>query len=169
MQITNQTTIAEATPFINGEHLKTLMESDKITPLPLEKSVFSMTIGEFIECLSDDYTMKFFSNPDDILVLAIGRLKTFKQEIENVNKIMSLNEIKLTNEEKAAQRGVIFPSFGETILCEAVEYFNLHSLDDAEKIPLSNYLIMKRKKSAEALYQRNLNKQYEQKQKTKKK
>lgn len=160
MQITNTTTVGEAAPFINEEHLKELLESELITALPLEKSVFAMTLGEFLECFADDYATRFFSNPDTILIFAVGRLKQWRSEMESVSKILTLNELKLTNEEKAAQRGVVFPTAQESILCEAVEYFHLHSFDEAEQIPLSNYLIMKRKKSAEALYQRNLNKIY---------
>lgn len=127
-----------------------------------------MTVGEFIECLNDDYLSTFFSNGDDLLVVAIGRIKQFKTEMEQIQKLLALNEIKLSNEEKAAQKGVVFPSFEETMLCECVDYFHLHSLDEAEKIPLSNYLIMKRKNSAESLFERNLNRIYTEQSKRKK-
>ena len=168
MDVTDKTTVAEAAPFLKPEHLRQLIESDRIAPIKGDKSVFEMSIGEFLQCLTDDYAQQFFSNPDELLVVAVGRLKHFKSEMDNVNRILSLNEIKLTAEEKAAQRGVVFPSFGESVLCETVEYFHLNSFDDAEKIPLTNYLIMKRKKGAEALYTRNLNRIYSEKSNKKK-
>lgn len=154
-------------PFLKPEHVEQLLKSDKIQPLPFGKSVFEMTVGEFAECLDENYTARFFENPDELFIIAMGRLKHFKNEIDSVGKILKLNEIKLTADEKAAQRGVVFPTFQENLLCETLEYFHLHSLEEAEKIPLSNYLIMKRKKSAEALYERNLNKIYSEKGKKK--
>lgn len=157
MEITNETKVCEAMPFLKPEHVEELMKSDKVNPIPYKKSIFEMTVGEFIMCLDEKYTAKFFEDPDEYLVVAMGRLKHFRNEMENVSKILKMNEIKLSAEEKSAQRGIIFPSFGESMLCECVDYFNLHSLDEAEKIPFSNYLIMKRKKSAESLYERRLN------------
>lgn len=158
MDITKKTTVGEALPYLKKEHIEELLE--RCDEIALVKPVFSFTVGEFIESLDEEYVMSFFNKYDEPLVVAIGRIKRFRNELEQIRKILSLNEIKLSPEEQAAQQGVVFPSFQENILCECVEYFHLHSLDEAEKIPLSNYLIMKRKKGAEALYERNLNKIY---------
>lgn len=168
MEITRETTVGEAAPFLTKEYMEELLKSDKINPMPYGKGVFEMTVGEFLECLDDNYAMKFFDNPEENLVAAIGRLKFFHKQMEDVQKILKMNEITLSSEEQAAQRGVIFPSFAEAMLCDCVDYFHLHSLDDAENVPFSNYLVMKRKKSAEALYERNLNKVYSEKAKRKK-
>ena len=164
MDITNRTTIGDAAPFITEEHLKTLIDSDKIKAIDLEKPIIKMTVGEFLEALDPAYAIeKFFSDPDELLVNAVGRIKTFKKEIEDISNVLKVNEISLSVEEKAAQRGVVFPSYEESVLCECVEWFHLHSLDDAEKVPLSNYIVMHRKHSAEALFDRNLNKIYNEK------
>lgn len=168
MEITNTTTVGEALPFLKPEHIEELMKSEKVQPLPYHKSVFEMTVGEFIECLDDKFAESFFKNPEELLVTAMGTLKHFRNELDSVNKILKLNEVKLTPEETAAQRGVVFPSFQESILCECVEWFHLHSIDDAEKLPFSNWLIMKRKRSADVLFERNLNKLYSDKSKKKK-
>lgn len=165
MDITKKTTVGEALPYLKKEHIEELLE--KCDEIALVKPVFSFTVGEFIESLDEEYVMSFFRKYDEPLVVAIGRIKRFRNELEQIRKILSLNEIKLSPEEQAAQHGVVFPSFQENMLCECVEYFHLHSLDEAENIPLSNYLIMKRKKGAEALYERNLNRQYLRKQSNK--
>lgn len=102
-------------------------------------------------------------------MVAIGRLKWFKKQIEDIQKVLQLNELKLSPEERAAQAGVVFPSFQESVLCDCVDWFHLHSLDEAEQIPFSNYLVMKRRKSADTLYERNLNQIYSNKAKQKKK
>ncbi len=167
MEITKDTTVGEASPFLKEEHIKELMESDKVAPMAYGKPLVSMTVGEFLECLDENYTMRFFNDPEVPLVVAIGRLKWFKRQMEDVQKVLQINELKLSQEERAAQTGVVFPSFQESVLCDCVEWFNLHSLDAAESVPFSNYLVMKRKKSAEALYDRNLNQIYSQKAKQK--
>lgn len=169
VQITNETTVGEASPFLTKEHIEELLESDKVTPMPYGKPVIEMTVGEFLGCLDDEYALRFFQDPEELLVVAVGRLKSFKKQMEDIQKVMSLNEIKLTQEEQQAQRGVVFPSFEENMLCDCVEYFHLATLDAAENIPLANYLVMKRKKSAEALYERNLNRIYSEKAKAKSK
>lgn len=166
MKITKETTVGEASVFIKSEHFHSLME--KCEAVPLEKPVINMTVGEFIEATGEDYVNCFFENRDEKLYKAVGRLKQFNKEMESVSRIFKSNEIKPTTEELAAQRGVVFPSFGESMLCDCLEWFHLHSLDDAGNIPLSNYLIVKRKKSAESLYERNLNKIYSEKSSRKK-
>lgn len=158
MEISNRTTVGEASPFLKGEHFEHLLEI--CDPMPLPHPVIKMTVGEFIEALDEHYALDFIKDREELLVVAVGRVKQFRKEMEDVSKILKQNEIKPTTEEISAQRGVIFPSFKESILCDCLEWFNLHSLDEAENIPLSNYLILKRKKSAEALYERNLNKIY---------
>ena len=158
MTITNKTTIGEAALFMKKEHFEQLLE--QCEPVRLEKPIISMTVGEFIEACDDDYIMRFFQDKGQLLVVAIGKVKQFNKEMENISKLFKLNETKPTNDELTAQKGVVFPTFQETMLCECLEWFHLHSLDDAEKIPLSNYLIVKRKKTAEARYERNLNKLY---------
>lgn len=163
MKITRNTTIGDVTPFLKGEHLEQLLE--KCEPVPLDKPITQMTVGEFIEASRDSYIMTFFENRDELLVTAIGKVKQFNKEMENISKVMKLNEIKPSAEESAAQQGVVFPSFQENMLCECLDWFHLHSLDEANDIPLSNYLIVKRKKSAEALYERKLNKIYSEKNK----
>ena len=163
MKISKDTKIGDVVPFLKEEHLKELLE--KCEPVELDKPVITMTVGEFIKAADDKYIMSFFNDRNESLVKAVGRVKQFNKEMDNIAKVLKMNEIKPNPEELAAQRGVTFPSFGESILCDCLEWFNLNSLDAAENIPLSNYLIMKRKKSAEALYERNLNKIYSDKNK----
>lgn len=167
MEITRDTTVGEAMPFLNEEYMEELVASKKVPMVPYGKSILTMTVGQFLECLDKDYAKRFFDDPEKPLVTAVGNLKWFKKQIEDIKKVLELNEFKLSPEEEKAQIGVVFPSFAESVLCECVEWFHLHSLDDAEGVPFSNYLVMRRKHSAEALYERNLNKIYTEKAKRK--
>lgn len=165
MEVTKNTTVGDVLPFLKPEHIEELLKSPKISEIPYGKPILGMTIGEFFKCMEDNYLQQFFNNLDEPLAVAVGKYKWFKHQMENINKVLNLNEIKLSNEEKTAQKGVVFPSFQENVLCECIEWFHLHSMDEAEALPLSNYLIYKRKKSAEALFDRNLNNLYAAKQK----
>lgn len=166
MKITNRTLVGEVATILNGEHLEKLLE--QCPAVELEKPLIGMTVGEFLECLGEDYPYTFFQDNKQRLTVAIGRFKQFKKELEDIQKVLKLNEISTTPEEQAAQNGVVWPTFQEGVLCDCVDWFNLHSLEDAEKLPLTNYLIMKRKKNAESLFERNLNKIYNEKAKRKK-
>ena len=167
MQITDKTTVGEALPYIRAEHFEKLLE--KCDPMPLVSPIIGMTVGEFIECLNEDYYKTFFNDYDELIVVAIGRIKQFNKEVEEITKVLQLNDITESNEEKAAKKGIIWPTFQESMLCNCVDWFHLHSLDEAEKIPLSNYLIYNRKVRAESKYERQLNQIYANKNKPKKK
>ena len=163
MDITRETTIGDAAPFLEEEHLKQLIDDPRVASV-MAVSVFDMTVGEFLEALEPEYAIqKFFWNPEDNLLEAIGKLKNFRQQMDDVQKILQLNEPKLSSEETQAQAGVVFPTYQESMLCDCIEWFHLRSMDEAEALPFSDYLVMKRKKGAEALYERNLNKIYTQK------
>lgn len=167
MQITNKTTVGEVLPYLKSEHFEELMK--KCDPIPLKKPIISMTLGEFIDALRDDYYHTFFSDYDEPLSVAIGRVNQYKKEMENIAKLMKINEIKETSEEQAAKKGIVWPTYQESMLCNAVEWFNLHSIDEAENLPLSNYLIYARKVAAEAKYERQLNQIYSNKNKQRRK
>lgn len=159
MDITQKTTVREAAAFLKKEHIEELM--DKVDPYTPKKPVFEMTVGEFIEALDEDYAKVFFDDPDEYLVIAVGRLKAFKRDIENVQKILALNEIKLDADEVQAQAGIVFPTVGENMLVECVEWFHLHSIREAEDVKLTDWLLMKKSKNAGQKYERNLMKVHE--------
>jgi len=154
MDITEKTTVREAAIFLKKEHIDELLE--KVNPVTPKKPVFSMTVGEFIEACDDDYVKTFFNDPDEYLIIAVGQLKAYKRDIENVSKILELNKIKQDADEAAAAAGVVFPSFGESILAECLEWFHLHSIEEAENVKLTDWLLVKRAKTAEMKYERNL-------------
>ena len=166
MEITRDTLTAAVLPYISQEDFDKLYE--KIDEIPLKQSLFSMTCGEYIQAC-DDFWVKCNILSEEYLVEAIGRLKAYRREQEQIQQFLKLNEIELSTEENNAKRGVTFPTFYEDILLTVAEFFHLPSLDAAEKVPFSNYLIVQKKKSADAKYERQLHKQYEIKSKQKSK
>lgn len=164
--VINATTLTSTVlPYITKEQFEYLVE--QCEEVPLEKSIFSMTCGEFIESLEDEFMENIFK--DQYLCNVIGRYKTYKREMDQLDKYLKLNEFKLTPEEEKAQVGITFPTFPERILMTVTEYFHLKSFDEAENVPFSNYLMIVKAKNADSKYERNFNKIMEAKAKMKKK
>lgn len=164
MQITTSTPTIEVLPLLTDDIFQQLVEKTPL--LEMEKPIWSMTCGEFIECLDEDYTKRFFDEPT--IGEAIGHFKCFKRDMEALEHYLHQNDTKDTNEEMQAKSGVVFPSFGETILLTVAEFFNLHNFNEAEDVPFSNYLLIHKYKTANAKYERALNQIYTNKAKTKK-
>lgn len=165
MEITADTPTIQVLPLLTDEYLKVLME--KLPARAMKKPIWQMTVGEFLQTLDEDYYQTFFQ--EETIGAAIGHLKTYKEDMEKLDKYLKLNEVPETNEEKQAKRGIVFPTFGENILLTVAEFFHCKSLDEAEEVPFSNYLIVQKHKSAQAKFERNLHQLYQQKSKVKSK
>lgn len=163
MEITADTPTIQVLPLLNDEYLEELME--KLPARAMRKSIFEMTCGEFIQTLDDDYWRTFFQ--EETIGAAIGHLKTWKEDMRNLDKYLKMNEITETQDEKSAKRGVVFPTFAEEILLTVAEFFHCRTLDEAEEVPFSNYLIVQKQKSAQAKFERNLQKVFDAKSKAK--
>lgn len=165
MEITRDTLTLAVLPYITEEDFQKLY--DELPSVALTTPVISMTIGEFIKATTDENWVKNNILNEELLVVAIGRLKQFKDEVEKINKYLKLNEMEETGEEKQAKSGVYFCTFAEEMLLDAVSFYHLHSLEEAENLPLTDYLVLHKHKTAEAKFQRNLSKAYAAKEKQK--
>lgn len=165
MEITKDTLTQTALPYLTEKDFDALME--KCQEVQLEKPLLKMTCGEFIQTLEEDYPLVFFK--ERYLFNAIGKLKEYKREMEQIEKYLKLNEFKTSADEERAQIGVHFPSFQERILLTVTEYFHLHSFDEAENVPFSHYLIIMNAKNADSKFERNYNQIIENKAKMNKK
>lgn len=164
MVITTKTPTIEVLPLLTEDLMKQLIEN---TPLmEMEKPIWEMTCGEFIECLDDDYIKTFLM--EETIGEAIGHLKCFKRDMAALEKFLTMNDTKETSEEHQAKQGVTFPTFGETILLTVAEFFHLRNFEEAEDTPFSNYLLIHKYKTANSKYERALNQIYQNKSKMKK-
>lgn len=167
MQITRHTKTKNVLPLLTKETLEELLQ--KVPPVPLKKPLLKMTVGEFAEILEDEtlYIANILSARKAFK--AFGRLKQFRIELEQIQKFMKLYDHQPTQEEKAAENGIMFPSFGQRLLIDCVKFFGLKSFREAEKVPLSEWLTIFQSEASAVLYQRNYNKIIENKQKSKNK
>ena len=165
MVIDEKTLTMTVLPYMSKEQFDELVE--KCEEVPLDKPLLEMTCGEFIQSMEDDFLNEIFKEP--YLYDAVGKYKSYKAQMEQIDTYLKLNEFKLSSEEERAQIGINFPSFPERILMTVTEFFHLHSFKEAEKIPFTNYLVITNSKNADAKFERQYGKIMEQKNKMKRK
>lgn len=163
MLITRKTKTKSVLPFLTDERVEQLLEA--VEPQPLEKDLTDMTVGEFLDVLEDGYAERFLR--EKYVYMAFGKLKEFKNQMEGITKYLKMNEIKPNADQERAAIGVEFPDFGEQMLLTVTEYFGLKSFDEAEKVKMSNYMLIAKKQSSEAKFKYQYDKIMEQRMKQK--
>lgn len=163
MLITKKTKTKDLIPFLNEERFKMVLDS--MEEYPLDKPLVEMTIGEFIEALEDGYAMRFLD--EKYAYKAFGKLKSFKNQMEGINKFFEMNDVEPSADHKKASIGINFLTFEENMLYKTAEFFHLKNFDEAENVKLSNYLLIYKKESSEAKFQHQWNKIIEMKNKMK--
>lgn len=167
MKITKRTKTKDVLPLLTQDTLKELLE--KVPAVPLDKPLITLTVGEFGEMVEDEETYIGKLLKHRKALKAFGRLKQYKQEIEAISKFFKLYETTKTQEETSAALNIKFPSFSQRILIDCVKWFHLKSMEEAEKIKISEWLTMWQDEASSALYQHNYSKLLEQKNKAKRK
>lgn len=154
MKITHRTRVKDILPLLTEKRMERLLRD--IPEYPLNKPILSMTIGEFAEILMDEqaYILTLL-NPRERAWKAFGRLKSFKRQMEEISKIFEKMQVKHTAIEKQAMIGVDFVPFIGNLLLTAVRVFHLHSMKEAESIPLSDIIIVMQDNFSSLQYQRN--------------
>lgn len=120
------------------------------------KSIFTMNCGEFIETTNNDDWFDECYDSSETLFDFLGKIKGRNEDFKNLNKLLDQNKTSLKSNEKEAQRGVVFPSFAESILIDVAQFFNLKNFEEAANVPFSNWLIIHKHNTANAKFQRNL-------------
>ena len=152
--ITRKTRTADILPLlITEERFKAVI--DGVPALPLDVPVLNMTVGQFIEATEDkDYSMRFLK--EKYALKAFGHLKSFLAEIKKITDYLETLAVPRKSEEVQASEGVPYPSFGVRVLLDCVKAFHLHSMDEAEAVPLTSWLAVYQDAASAAIYQRNL-------------
>lgn len=169
MQITKRTRMRELLPLlVNKERIDSLLEQTE--EYTLDKNILSMSIGEFIEIVTDEE--KFISTlmrPRERAYKALGRLKSYQRQMRELLAWMKKLQVKQTNQEKSAAFNILFPDFCSRMLITVTEFFHLKSFKEAENVPLADYLLILQDQSTSIQYQRAYNRIMELEQKAKKK
>lgn len=167
MKLTKKTKTKDVLPLLNAKTLEQLL--CEVPPVPLKKPLMNMTIAEFSEIFTDEdnYIASILLNEKRALV-AFGKLRQYKKEMEDIGKFMKMYEAQRSTDEERASKGIIFPNTAQKMLLDCVRFFHLHSFTEAEKIKVSEWLMVFQDEASAAVYQRNYTKLMEAKGKQKK-
>lgn len=166
MVITKRTRVKDLIPLIPQNRFQEFIES--FPPQPLPKPILSMTCGEFASIILDEQSyIESILKPKAKAYLAFGALKEYSIQMKQIADYLKTMQIKITPDEQAAIRNIEMPSFIERMLLDNVTYFHLKNMEEAEQIPLADYLVVLKDQVASAKYARNLNKIIEQRSKAK--
>lgn len=128
----------------------------QIDEVPLEKNIFDMTIGEFIELAKDETSfIERIITKEKYLFNALGKLKSYQRQMTQLTNLLKMYDVKQSKEEKQAAIGVVFPDFDDKMLLTVTKFFSLHSFDEARKVKLVDYLVVFQDEASSMLYQRN--------------
>lgn len=165
MKITNKTKTADILPLLDENNIKDFLS--QIPSYPLEKSIMSMSIKQFSDILTDEETFikKLLSHKRALV--AFGKLKSYKEQIDGIGKFMKLYDYKRSQDEEQATNGVVFPDFSIRMLSDCVKFFHLKSFDEAESCKVSDWLTIFQIEASNTLFQHNYNKIVEDKHKRK--
>lgn len=131
-------------------------------------NIAEMSIGDVLGFMVDsDRLAEYAESHATDTVERVRLCKGIIKAIERLVEVVKSWDTEPTQEERQAAKGVNFPTLIESVLLDTVEFYSLHSTADAERLPLSDWMIVKKAKSAERKFQRNydiiLNKKFESK------
>lgn len=168
MRITKKTRTKSILPLLTKDNLEDLLK--QVEPVPLEKSILSMSLTEFNDIISDEesFMLELVKHNRKALQF-LGKLKSFRNQMQSLNSFFKKLEVKQSPEETAAAKGVMFPDLIQRMLLTCCEFFHLNSFEEAEKCTVGSYMLIYQNEAANAIYQRKYNEIIETKQKNKKK
>lgn len=148
---------------LNEERIKQL--SEQVPAVVLDKPLLKMSVGEFVQALDEKYALSII-NGEEYAFMAFGKYKQYMQELQAITNYIKKYEVETEGDEKAAMQGVEFPSLQERILLDCVRFYHLHSTEESETLPITDWLIVVKSEGAAAQYQRNLSKIQQRRQQT---
>lgn len=126
-----------------------------VPAIPMEKPLTEFTLEEFDMCLTSPEAFIFeLAKHNRKALVFLGRVKDFYNSLEGFKKFTQQFEMKQSAEEKQAANGVPFPSFGNSMLTTVIEFYHLHSVDEASKMKVKEWMLAFEHSASNAMYSR---------------
>lgn len=167
IRITWKTRTKDILPYLNEDNIQSLL--DAVPEYPLEKDLLSMKINEFAEILSDENAFVAELTRHRRALVAFGRMKSYKRQMEEFSKIVKKYDFQRRPEETAAAKGIMFPNLAQRMLSDCVRFFHLKSFDEAENMTLSDWLAVFIEDASNTLFERRVSDAYDKKSKMRQK
>ena len=159
MKITKKTKTGELLPVLKADDLDTIL--CKVIASTKSRNVLNMKIGEYIIFTNYGLERELLSQKKALKFLSL--LKSYREQLEGIaNYIKSISPSE-SEDERRASVGVKFPTFEERMLLDVQKELHLTSMEQAEQVPLSTWLLLLKDKCANVNFQKNLNALYKNK------
>ena len=149
--IDKRTRTRQILPLLTISNIGEVIKS--VPAVPMEKPLTEWTIEEFDEALTSPETilMKMALKNRKALVF-LGRVRDFYDSLEGFKQFTQKFEIKQSAEEKQAANGVPFPSFGNSMLTTVIEFYHLHSVEEASKMQVREWMLAFQHNASTAMF-----------------
>lgn len=155
MLINKKTKTKDILPIITLVQLDELI--DQVEECPLDKSILEMSLAEFQAVIEDEEKFILSLLSEKYLFKALGKLKSYKRQMKEITNFLKMYDSKQTKEEKQAAIGIVFPDLVSKMLLTVTKFFHLKSFEEAEKVPVSSYLLIFQDEASSMLYQKAYN------------
>lgn len=159
MKITEKTRCREV------EHLMTPEKMDEFIKLPEIETKEPFRMRKFM-----DLTIKqldwILDHPDKVLKIIratsprlldfVGRVKGLKANMKFLEDFLKSYQVEQTKQERQAMRGIAFPGFTDQILIDLIEFYHLHSVKQASRMRLKEWLLCSQSKMSRNKFQSEL-------------
>lgn len=142
-------------PLLDKEKLEYILS--QVEEVPLKKPILEMSIRKFGAIVNneEEFIAKLLKKRR--LFKALGLLKSYKRQMNEIVSFFKMYDIKQTKEEKQAAIGIVFPDLVSRMLLTVTKFYHLKSMKQAERRTVSEYLIVFQEESSSLMYQRNYN------------
>lgn len=153
IDITTKTKTREILPFLTTNNIREVCK--QVDAIPIDPSLPEMTLEEFDELISspEKYVMKLARKHRRALRF-LGACRDMFNQLEGFSKFVKSFEVQQTAEEKQAANGVPFPSFGNSMLTTVIEFYHLHSVEEAAKMKVKEWMLAFEHSASNAMYSR---------------
>lgn len=133
----------------------TIKEMYDIVDEDKDFSIMEYTVKDFILwCTDENEIVQFADNKGKNLYDKFSVIKSVVNGIKYIFNVIDSYKVQQSSEEIEASRGIEFLTFFENMLVECVEYFHLHNMEEAEKIIIADWFLIKKNKLSQMKYER---------------
>lgn len=158
MKITKNTKTKAVMPLLTAERVEFIVQN--IPTYPLEKQVLNMTVGEFLEACSPEFTAHLLEEP--LAYKAFGRVAQLRKELAQVQGYIKRFDVSMSADEKSAAQGIEWVDAGVRMCLDCIRWGLVNPnegedmLDAAERVKLTTWIAGMQDAANKAQYERNM-------------
>lgn len=161
MKITEKTRCREVEHLLTKEKLEELMKLPEVTMKePFRtRNFMDLTIKQLDWILDNpEKIVRIIRMTNPRLLEFVSRVKGLKSNLKGIEDFLKSYQTEQTKAEKRAMKGISFPDFINQILIDLIEFYHLHSVRQAARMKLKEWMLCAQSKMSKTKFQAELNK-----------